>query len=268
MEDAMPICTKCGIDKPQELFSKDNRVKSGYSCKCLECSAEYAKLWRKINIESVISSEKKRTNYRKEVSARPENVRRKTELMAIWRLNNPEKVKIINEAAKLKNRNATSIRKAERKEKKALETHKFCNRCKERKLLTEFYKLNNGESDYFSYCKICSKEIAQKSNIDNPIKRREIEKKWRTKNKDKVNAYNAIARLHRRKISIPLWVNKKEILTIYKKAQRMTEETGIKYHVDHIIPLKGKNVCGLHVPLNLQIITAKENHKKHNKFEV
>ena len=66
----------------------------------------------------------------------------------------------------------------------------------------------------------------------------------------------------------PLWLTKQhlsEIEQYYRLAwsRGMFEEQ--KFHVDHIIPLQGKNVQGLHVPWNLQVITARENIAKGNK---
>lgn len=66
----------------------------------------------------------------------------------------------------------------------------------------------------------------------------------------------------------PAWADLDAMRDMYDRAHALTEETGAEYHVDHIYPLQGKLVSGLHVHNNLQILTASENSKKRNHFEV
>jgi hypothetical protein len=65
----------------------------------------------------------------------------------------------------------------------------------------------------------------------------------------------------------PSWANHSEIKRIYAEARSMSEMAGVAHHVDHIVPLQGRNVCGLHVENNLQILTSSENVRKSNKFQ-
>ena len=64
----------------------------------------------------------------------------------------------------------------------------------------------------------------------------------------------------------PPWANKTAIKQIYQEAKRMTAETGIQYEVDHIFPLRGQLVCGLHIETNLRIISRTENNSKTNYY--
>lgn len=68
------------------------------------------------------------------------------------------------------------------------------------------------------------------------------------------------------KSATPKWVDRREIEAIYAEAKRLEEAVGVSYHVDHIIPLRGKDVCGLHVPWNLQAIPAKDNYLKGSRW--
>jgi len=65
---------------------------------------------------------------------------------------------------------------------------------------------------------------------------------------------------------MPKWSDRAEIKRIYEVAQRKSNIEGRKYHVDHIIPLRGKLVSGLHIPSNLQVILESENLAKSNQF--
>lgn len=73
-------------------------------------------------------------------------------------------------------------------------------------------------------------------------------------------------RLWKQMVATPHWTDRNEIKRIYAKAKLMSARDGITYHVDHIVPIMGENVCGLHVPANLRIVPASKNMSKGNRF--
>lgn len=99
---------------------------------------------------------------------------------------------------------------------------------------------------------------------------RENLRRWKKNNKGKVNAETAArhaAKMQRQ----PKWLTKEErnhIRCIYQVAAMRNRTSDIEWHVDHIVPMQGENVCGLHVPWNLRVIPAKENIRKGNRLEL
>jgi len=94
---------------------------------------------------------------------------------------------------------------------------------------------------------------------------REYFQKHYAENKDYYSEKNAKRRAHRVRAT-PKWYRLGDAHKFYVEARRLTLETGVKHVVDHIIPLQGKTVCGLHVKENLQVIPEAENLTKANKF--
>lgn len=137
-----------------------------------------------------------------------------------------------------------------------METEKICTKCNISKVLSEFSKQKDkpfGRKYYCKKCQVIENDIWIKNN---PNKRRTYRKKAK------------LSKLNR----VPKWLNLeqfKEIESFYvlsKELQWLSDITD-PLEVDHIVPLHGKNVSGLHVPWNLQILPRSENRKKFNKFE-
>lgn len=85
---------------------------------------------------------------------------------------------------------------------------------------------------------------------------------------DLVRADNSV-RKRRHRDATPKWLSKEErnaMRNLYLQARSLTKITGERYVVDHIVPLRGESVCGLHVPWNLRVITQEENLVKSNKL--
>ena len=101
---------------------------------------------------------------------------------------------------------------------------------------------------------------------ENPHRIKAWRRNWRSRNKEKVLA-EANDRRAKKLNATPCWLSedqKKDIERVYKVSVLMTIITGEQYHVDHIVPLRGKDVCGLHVSWHLQAIPAEINLKKGN----
>jgi hypothetical protein len=89
-------------------------------------------------------------------------------------------------------------------------------------------------------------------------------KNWRLANPEKCNAYGA-KRYSSKCNAIPAWFEKEAVDTVYAEAISRSESEGIPYHVDHIVPVQSKLVCGLHCLANLQLLTKVQNSSKGNR---
>lgn len=76
------------------------------------------------------------------------------------------------------------------------------------------------------------------------------------------------AKRSRASYATPLWVDRVAVDVIYAIAQQRTKIEGIQYEVDHVVPLNGRLVSGLHVPWNLRVVTKAENRAKRNNHAV
>lgn len=105
----------------------------------------------------------------------------------------------------------------------------------------------------------------RKWNQENPDKSQLIKEKWRDANRSLVTMW-ANQRRTAKLSATPSWADAEKIKDIYRLADILSKQTGIKHTVDHMVPLKHERVCGLHLPINMQILSLSENSRKNNQL--
>jgi hypothetical protein len=160
---------------------------------------------------------------------------------------------------------------------------KLCSTCSVEKPVSEFYKqTTRGTHGVRGSCKACDnlkkrryrtqlgetlKIRKQQEYLKNRESRLAQKKEYRQSNRGKINALVA-ARKKVIKQRTPKWVTKEELWLIkeaYELAALRTKMFNFSWHVDHVLPLQGETVSGLHVPNNLQVIPWLDNIQKKNK---
>jgi hypothetical protein len=133
--------------------------------------------------------------------------------------------------------------------------------------LRNYEKLSSASRDYYkeNQEKVLAKKAEYRENNRESLRLKN--KEYYEVNKDSYKDYRR-ARKKRLKVATPSWLTDQhwlEIEAIYNLARDCKLVSGQDYHVDHMVPIKGKNICGLHVPWNLQVLPADINQSKHNK---
>jgi hypothetical protein len=160
---------------------------------------------------------------------------------------------------------------------------KFCHGCQENKSVVDFHKNRSRKDGLATQCRACVSKhsrnhyVKNKSQVyDRYVKRREkhkadylaSQKRWRDANRHITAYHNQVYRDRKRAASFTLTPEQaQEVKDMYWLARDVSITTGEPYEVDHIVPLKGANICGLHVPWNLQVIPKYLNVRKGNSYE-
>jgi len=160
---------------------------------------------------------------------------------------------------------------------------KVCSSCNKIKLFSEFHRRSDSLDGYAGRCKQCKKQQDSLHYLKTRDRRLEYQKIYTENNINYVITYQkswyknnkskSLALVNKRRAmklnATPKWLTEQDLLDIeteYKLARWCSIVMGTPYEVDHIVPLQGKTVCGLHVPWNLQVLPKTLNRLKSNKF--
>ena len=249
-------CNKCKEVKELTDFYKQTNAKDGHAYMCKVCNLAKDRTWVKANPEKQAARRK---------SWYKANIKRLVANSEAWLKANPNYCKECTKCGEVKALDKFC------KNKTALDGHQYlCKVCNAAKTKT-YYQANTEKET--ARQKAWSKDNPEKHAARNrkwrkanPEKHGANVKAWKEANLGKVTEY-AVKRMAAKLERTVAWADRNKISEFYTEAKRLQEETGIVMHVDHILPLRGKLVSGLHVETNLQILTWHDNICKSNNFK-
>lgn len=249
----MKTCAKCKAEKPAEQFDRNAKSRDGRYSYCKAC-VKAAQAERYLKNKDAIAARNK-----------------------AWAAANPEKVKAKSRRHYESNREARNAKSREFFKANPGKAAEYSQRWREKnpgkaaQASARWYRENRERA-------LAADKARREKHIDvflareraayakHAQARRARGKKWRQKNKGRV-AHHAALRRAMLLQRTPGWLTSADLSTIaatYARAKALTAETGILHHVDHVLPLRGRYVSGLHVPANLAVLPAPENLKKSN----
>ena len=222
----MKACTQCKETKGLESFHKMSSTKDGRRPNCKVCHLAKDKQYRTENRDKYLARRRANTDANRDTI----NASRRQ-----WRLDNLDRETERNAVWRSNNEEALRLSKQ------------------------KYYNANRDvilakSAEYYSDNK---EDLNEKGRIRH--------KSYYLNNK----AYYIAKDARRRAIKLqasPVWADKEAIERMYKISHFLTNKLGEPHHVDHIIPLQHKDVCGLHVEYNLDVISAHQNLSKGNEF--
>ncbi len=234
--DHMKTCSRCKATKSISEFTKASSRKDGLNPWCKECTRANCK-----------KADPEKTKARS-AAWYAENKERRRETTKSWLSANPGKA--AEYCKKWRNANPDKSTKANRDWYERNRVKKLAaDKCRRELNLQKFL-----ERERASYRRNRETTLAKNA-------------RWRELNSPAIAAHSAKRRSAKAERTPP-WLSveqHEEILKFYIEASKLSDVTGIPHHVDHVVPLRGKTVSGLHVPWNMQILTATENLKKNNR---